>query len=113
MTERLLHTASTQQHPYLRRVHVRRDTEGRWFWFHNVCRAAKAGIGTFSEALSQAFAHANDAPCPRPAESFATHIAVDCDANSLRASWLCPWCKQYCASHTPCDCCADVEVDDQ
>ena len=93
----------------VRRVCVRRDDEGRWFWFHPACRAATAGIDGFDLALWQAVEHATLAACPHPFKPFGSHIVVDCDKNELRASWLCPWCKQYCASHTPCDCCCDAE----
>lgn len=111
-TNRLLHTALPNQHPYLRRVHVRRDEEGRWFWVHYACRTARAEIATFDVALGQAFEHARGVPCPRPEKSFVDHIEVDCGGNRQQASWLCPWCRQYCASHNPCDCCQDTSADD-
>lgn len=93
---------------YRRRVHVRRDSEGRWFWVHYACRAATAEIGSFQDALGQAVEHVRVSPCQSSTKLFGDHIAVNCDANRLRASWLCPECKQYCSSHNPCDCCMDV-----
>lgn len=92
------------------RVHVRRDSEGMWFWYHWTCRRAEVQIGTFDEARESALAH--NCGSPRPAEKpLSWHIEVDCDRNRLSASWLCPDCKQYCASHTPCDCCFDTRDD--
>jgi hypothetical protein len=89
------------------RVHIRRDSDGLWFWYHPTCRTAEAQIDTFDAARVAALAHADEERCPQPAKPFASHIEVDCDRNRLRASWLCPDCKQYCASHNPCDCCFD------
>jgi hypothetical protein len=98
-------TASTA--PYLRRVHIRRDEDGLWFWFHPVCRVAEAQFDAWGTALESASAHAAGSHEQRPEKTFCGHIEVDPDRNSLRASWLCPWCKQYCPSHNPCDCCMD------
>ncbi len=109
MTDRLPWTVGPNIHPHLRRIHVRQDSEGRWFWYHEACRSAKAEIPTYDAALHDAFAHAADMPCRKPAKSWAVHIEVDPDGNRERASWLCPYCKQYCASHNPCDCCFDEE----
>lgn len=108
------------QRPAVRLVHVRRDSEGRWFWYHHRCRRALSGIGDWRDAVAQADQHArHDVRDPytglctasdvRPGTPFLDHIEADPDANTLRASWLCPDCRQYCASHNPCDCCWDEE----
>jgi len=102
-----------REHLSVRRVHVRQDSEGRWFWYHPCCSGANAGIGGWAEAGREAAAHAALGVCPAPEKPYGTHIAVDPDENGQRASWLCPDCKQYCASHNPCDCCMDAESDDQ
>lgn len=93
--------------PAVRRVHVRRDSEGRWFWYHQLCGKAECGLNTWVRAYLGAcwhLAHGCGSGTP-----FGSHIEADPDANTLRASWLCPGCRQYCASHTPCDCCWDEE----
>lgn len=89
-------------HPHIRRVHVRQDSEGHWFWVHHQCRGAQAEFATQDAALDAGLGHA----CGQ-VRTFATHIEVDPSGNSQSASWLCPYCKQYCASHNPCDCCSD------
>jgi hypothetical protein len=92
-------------HPHIRRVHVRRDSEGRWFWYHHQCRGAEAEFPTQPAALTAGVTHS----CEEKRSTMLVHIAVNPDGNSQSASWLCPYCKQYCASHNPCDCCMDDE----
>lgn len=98
-----------QQRPAARLVYVRRDSEGRWFWYHNLCHAAAAGIGAWRDAVVEAAQHAKHDVHNWPGTPFFGHIDADPDTNRERASWLCPDCKQYCASHNPCDCCGDEE----
>lgn len=94
------------QRPVVRLVHVRRDSEGRWFWYHRLCQKAGCGL-TWSHAMAVAYWHVRG-PCAS-GTPFLVHIEADPDANANRASWLCPGCRQYCASHAPCDCCMDEE----
>jgi hypothetical protein len=88
--------------PTTRRVHIRRDSENRWFWYHYQCHSAQALFPTQPDALTAALSHS----CKNHRSTFYGHIEVDPDRNNLSASWLCPSCKQYCASHNPCDCCS-------
>lgn len=92
--------------PAVRLVHVRRDSEGRWFWYHWLCRKGESGL-TWGHAMAVAYWHTRG-PCAS-GTMFISHIDADPDTNTLRASWLCPECRQYCASHNPCDCCSDEE----
>lgn len=95
------------QYRAVRLVHVRRDSEGRWFWYHRLCGKAGTNPPTWPDAYFSACWHLLD-DCGT-GKLFGTHIEADPDANTLRASWLCPGCRQYCASHTPCDYCMDEE----
>lgn len=97
----------TAMHPYLRRVHVRRDAIGLWFWYHPHCRAAAAQIETYERALGSALEHAAGFPCPKPVRSYAKHLEVTPTSRNGWSSWLCPGDRQYCASDNPCDCCSD------
>lgn len=94
------------QRPAVRLVHVRCDSEGCWFWYHRLCSKAGSGL-PWSHAMAVAYWHARG-PCATGIP-FLGHIEADPDVNELRASWLYPDCRQYCASHTPCDCCWDEE----
>ncbi len=87
--------------PWIRRVHIRRDESGRWFWYHPRCKAAEAQIATHSQALGSALEHS----CASHAKRYGPHIGVEPDQGALWASWLCPGCKEYCPSDNPCDCC--------
>lgn len=86
------------------RTRVRRDTRGLWFWFHPSCSSAEAQLTTHTQALGSALGHS----CESHPVRYGTHIEVE---PTDGASWLCPGCKQYCASDNPCDCCFHMEVD--
>ena len=96
-----------QQRPAVRLVHVRRDAEGRWFWWHNLCHKGGSGVTTWMHAMAVAYWHTRG-PCASGTK-FGSHIEADPNANTQRASWLCPDCRQYCASDNPCDCCWNEE----
>jgi hypothetical protein len=84
------------------RTRVRRDNRGRWFWFHPACSSAQAQLPTHSQALGSALEHS----CDSHPVKYGTHIPIE-PVDTGGASWLCPHCKQYCASDNPCDCCMD------